>query len=181
MNRKIFENCRLLLASQLFIFSLIFIVITGCYQDHSNTEDKEILTNFEYPPTQLFDSAFLDLAKQKKRGNHINIEKDPFTLNSTQGTYFLNDTKDNISEDNLGNFNVDALKMVGSIQHNTQWWGLIKTPNRAVHTVSVGQPLDHDSYLVTEITSDEIYLLNINSKSFEHSAQVKVLQLNPIK
>ena len=174
-----FENYKLLLVTQVFIFSLIFIVISGCYQDNYKTQDKEALENFEYSPIQSFDPSFLDLPNQMKQHKHVHIERDPFTLNDIQGTHDLNDANKNTHEDNLGIFDIDTLKMVGSIVHNAKWWGLIKTPNRAVHTVSVGRLLDHDFYLVTEITSDEIYLLNIHSKSFDHNTQLKVLELNP--
>ena len=181
MSSKIFKNCKRPFIPKIFIFSLIFTNLSGCFQDNHKIEDDEALANFEYSPKQLFDPAFLNLAKQMKRCKHINIEKDPFTLNGTQGTYFQNDPNENITEDNLGDFDIGTLKMIGSIAQRNQWWGLIKTPNRTVHTVNVGQLLDHDFYLVTEITSDEIYLLNIHLKSFEHSTQVKVLELNSIK
>lgn len=160
-----------------FAFCLIALVMPGCKQNIAE-QVADPIQNFKYVALQPFDVDFFNLPQRMISHAEIKIEKDPFRANNIQIVDGNKPIDDKTNGDNISDFDIDALKMVGSVQYQSQRWGLLEAPNKKVYTLRVGQRIDHDLYLVTEITSEEIYLINIYSKASERNQQVKILALN---
>ncbi len=58
-------------------------------------------------------------------------------------------------------FPLDALGMVGTLEQNEKFWGLIKDPQSIVHRVLVGNYMGQNEGRITEISDSAIYLVEI--------------------
>ncbi len=58
-------------------------------------------------------------------------------------------------------FPLDTLSMVGTLEQNTEQWGLIKDPQNIVHRVQVGHYMGQSEGRIIEIDESAIYLVEI--------------------
>lgn len=61
----------------------------------------------------------------------------------------------------LEDFPLDTLSMVGTLEQNTQRWGLIKDPKDIVHRVQLGHYMGQSEGRIIEINESAIYLVEI--------------------
>ena len=58
-------------------------------------------------------------------------------------------------------FPLDTLSMVGTLEQNTEHWGLIKDPQNIVHRVQVGHYMGQSEGRIIEISESAIHLVEI--------------------
>jgi len=58
-------------------------------------------------------------------------------------------------------FPLDTLSMVGTLEQNSQQWGLIKDPQNIVHRVQVGHYMGQSEGRIIEISESAIHLVEI--------------------
>jgi len=58
-------------------------------------------------------------------------------------------------------FPLDTLSMVGTLEQNSQQWGLIKDPQNIVHRVQVGHYMGQSEGRIVEINESAIHLVEI--------------------
>jgi type IV pilus assembly protein PilP len=58
-------------------------------------------------------------------------------------------------------FPLDTLSMVGTLEQNSQQWGLIKDPQNIVHRVQVGHYMGQNEGRIIEINESAIHLVEI--------------------
>ena len=58
-------------------------------------------------------------------------------------------------------FPLDTLSMVGTLEQDSQQWGLIKDPQNIVHRVQVGHYMGQSEGRIIEISESAIYLVEI--------------------
>ncbi len=58
-------------------------------------------------------------------------------------------------------FPLDTLSMVGTLEQNSQQWGLIKDPKNIVHRVQVGHYMGQSEGRIIEISESAIHLVEI--------------------
>jgi type IV pilus assembly protein PilP len=62
----------------------------------------------------------------------------------------------NRNREELENFELDSLRMVGTLENPDNFWGIVKDPKGTVHRVSVGNYLGVNFGKVTNVTEDRI-------------------------
>jgi len=103
--------------------------------------------------------------------------RDPFTPFYQQRKEEVADVKDtgltkelemeikNRNREELEQFELDSLRMVGTIQNSDENWGVIKDPDGAVHRVKVGNYLGRNIGKIVNIFEDKIELREIVQNS----------------
>lgn len=61
----------------------------------------------------------------------------------------------------LETFPLDTLSMVGTLEQNSNYWGLIKDPQNVVHKVQLGNYIGQNEGRITQISEIKIYLVEI--------------------
>jgi type IV pilus assembly protein PilP len=61
----------------------------------------------------------------------------------------------------LENFPLDALKMVGTLEQGKITYALIKTPDRALYRVKLGNYIGQNFGIITQVTDSEVKLTEI--------------------
>jgi type IV pilus assembly protein PilP len=95
----------------------------------------------------------------------VTDERSPFlpgVVSQVPGTNSLRPDDDRPRE-MLEQFSLDTLRMVGVIESNGKTYGLIKSPGGLVSRVLVGQHLGQNDGKITEISKDEVKLIEIVS------------------
>jgi type IV pilus assembly protein PilP len=64
-------------------------------------------------------------------------------------------------KEELEGYALDTLRMVGTLEQNQARWGLIRTPNGAVHRVMVGNYLGSNDGRIVSISDETIQLIEI--------------------
>ena len=64
-------------------------------------------------------------------------------------------------KEELEGFTLDSLRMVGTLEQNQTRWGLIHSPNGAVHRVMVGNYLGSNDGRIISISDETIQLIEI--------------------
>jgi len=67
----------------------------------------------------------------------------------------------NRNREELESFELDSLRMVGTLENPSNFWGIVKDPKGAVHRVSVGNYLGMNFGKVTVVDEDRIELREI--------------------
>lgn len=67
----------------------------------------------------------------------------------------------NRNREELESFELDSLRMVGTLENPSNFWGIVKDPKGAVHRVSVGNYLGMNFGKVTIVAEDRIELREI--------------------
>ena len=78
----------------------------------------------------------------------------------------------------MSQFNLDTLQMVGSIQVESKFWALIKTPEASIYPVEIGDTISAEQVRVLRIEENVLYLLEPNYDNNNLQQQVKVLQMS---
>lgn len=64
-------------------------------------------------------------------------------------------------KEELEGYALDSLRMVGTLEQNQSKWGLIRTPNGAVHRVMIGNYMGSNDGRIVSITDEAIQLIEI--------------------
>jgi type IV pilus assembly protein PilP len=94
--------------------------------------------------------------------------RDPFVMD-TQSAEFAAGGQDNgpapkpHTKEELEQYSLDSLKMVGTLEQDETTWGLIKAPGGILYRVRVGNYMGTNNGQITRITEDEIELTEIVS------------------
>lgn len=73
----------------------------------------------------------------------------------------LMDEIQNRNREELESFELDSLRMVGTLENPSYFWGIVKDPKGTVHRVGVGNYLGMNFGKVTGLTEDRIELREI--------------------
>lgn len=87
----------------------------------------------------------------------VNLEEDEQTKTS------LLNPDSNRPKEELENFPLDTLSMVGTLEQKDNLWGLIKDPQNVVHRVQVGNYMGKNEGRITVIDESSIHLVEIIS------------------
>ena len=103
--------------------------------------------------------------------------RDPFQLFYQEAPKDIADTKDpglteemeneirNRSREELEQFELDSLRMVGTLEDGNEQWGIIKDPSGTVHRVRVGNYIGKNIGKILNIFEDKIDLREIIKNS----------------
>ena len=63
--------------------------------------------------------------------------------------------------DFLEHYSLDALRMVGSLRHESEFYGLMQTPDGLIHRLAAGDYLGRDHGRVVRISEEEVQLVEL--------------------
>jgi type IV pilus assembly protein PilP len=95
--------------------------------------------------------------------------RDPFVLDTQTVELAAVDASGGIAPDplrrkeELEQYSLDSLKMMGTLEQDGTIWGLVKTPEGTLHRVRSGNYLGQNNGQITRITEDAIELTEIVS------------------
>ena len=93
--------------------------------------------------------------------------RDPFVTDKQSGELPVASKANKLAPDplrrkeELEGYALDTLRMVGTLEQNQARWGLIRTPNGAVHRVMIGNYLGSNDGRIVSISDEEIQLIEI--------------------
>jgi type IV pilus assembly protein PilP len=96
--------------------------------------------------------------------------RDPFVMDAQSAEVAATGADDGIAPDplrrkeELEQYSLDSLKMVGTLEQDEATWGLVKAPGGTLYRVRVGNYMGTNNGQVTRITEDEIELTEIVSE-----------------
>jgi type IV pilus assembly protein PilP len=65
------------------------------------------------------------------------------------------------NREELENFPLDGLRMMGTLEKEEQFWGIVRGPDAIIHRVQVGNYIGQNHGKITNISEDRIELLEI--------------------
>jgi type IV pilus assembly protein PilP len=65
------------------------------------------------------------------------------------------------NREELESYPLDGLRMMGTLEKNEQFWGILRDPDAIIHRVQVGNYIGQNHGKITSITEDRIELLEI--------------------
>jgi len=65
------------------------------------------------------------------------------------------------NREELESYPLDGLRMMGTLEKDTQFWGIVRDPDAIIHRVQVGNYLGQNHGKIVAITEDRIELLEI--------------------
>lgn len=65
------------------------------------------------------------------------------------------------NREELENYPLDGLRMMGTLEKEEQFWGIVRDPDAIIHRVQVGNYLGQNHGKIVAITEDKIQLLEI--------------------
>jgi len=146
----------------LTVCSLLFILSCGYHgvddlEKFVTIEKEEFVTNAEPVP---------EIYKSKRHEYSSKNQRDPFKsvtvlhVHDTSVSFKHQSMQFNKqrTKEPLEKFSLSNLRMVGTIRKKSLVWGLIKTPNNAILSVSVGAYMGKNQGLVVAITEQKITL-----------------------
>lgn len=95
--------------------------------------------------------------------------RDPFVLDTESAETGPSTTEGNIAPDplrrkeELEQYSLDSLRMVGTLQQDDSMWGLVTAPGGTLYRVHTGNYMGQNNGLITHITEDGIDLTEIVS------------------
>ena len=144
-------------------FPILALMLCSCSEDVSDlhnfiAETKASSTGSvkpipQFKPYQNFAYSAGDL--RDPFVPHVEITEDPGVVKNS-----LHPETDRPKQ-HLEIFPLDALSMVGTLEHANESWGLIKDPNNVVNRVKVGNYMGQNEGRIIKITETKIYLVEI--------------------
>jgi type IV pilus assembly protein PilP len=95
--------------------------------------------------------------------------RDPFVMDTQSAEVAAGGSDSGLAPDplrrkeELEQYSLDSLKMVGTLEQKDTTWGLVKAPGGTLYRVRVGNYLGTNNGQITRITEDEIELTEIVS------------------
>lgn len=84
------------------------------------------------------------------------------------------------NREELENFPLDGLRMMGTLEKQEQFWGIVRGPDAIIHRVQVGNYIGQNHGKITNISEDRIEVLEIISDGRggweERSAQIALAE-----
>ena len=84
------------------------------------------------------------------------------------------------NREELENFPLDGLRMMGTLEQSEEFWGIVRGPDAIIHRVQVGNYIGQNHGKITNISEDRIALLEIISDGRggweERSAQIALAE-----
>ncbi len=96
--------------------------------------------------------------------------RNPFQLSQASEAEEMAQTGDGLAPDfnrrkeELEQFPLDSIRMVGTVDMESTVWGLVRTSDKTIHKVKVGNYMGQNHGQVTSITEDKIELTEIIPK-----------------
>jgi type IV pilus assembly protein PilP len=154
---------RLCYAIKLFILSTIVLVLSGCAGDNQDLHRKfeEVRSRpggpiqeipefkstpmFTYPSHLKRRNPFFPYQEQVKQAEQADSERNAPNMNRTK--------------QELENYKLKDIRMVGSLKQNGTIWALIETPDERLHKLTIGSYVGEDYGRVISITEQKIRLI----------------------
>ncbi len=145
------------------ILCLSLLALGGCSQDISDlqtfiaqTKSAHVGSVKPIPQFKPYESFSYSAAELRDPFvATVDLEED-----STTRTSLLNPDSTRPRQP-LEVFPLDTLSMVGTLEQNSQQWGLIKDPQNIVHRVQVGHYMGQSEGRIIEISESAIHLVEI--------------------
>lgn len=67
----------------------------------------------------------------------------------------------NLNREELESYPLDGLRMMGTLEKDDQFWGIVRDPDAIIHRVQVGNYIGQNHGKITAITEDRIEILEI--------------------
>lgn len=148
---------------QATILLLSIILLTACSSDYHDLEQWVAHANQQ--PTKTIQAlpkiasyqAFTYNAQNLRSPFEHNIS---FKKNNSTGSLSLRPNTQRTPE-LLEKYPLDSLSMVGTLSKNNHLWALIKTPDKKIHRIGMGQYLGQNFGQVTQIENTRIKLVEL--------------------
>jgi len=147
---------------KIILFILIMLVLVSCKSDMSDL-DMYFAEIKSIPPKPI--EPLPEINSPEVFKYEAEEMRDPFS-NDLQITDELDDNLKNVVEgegpdllrtkENLENYPLDGLYMVGTYEQNGHYWGLIEDPEGVIHRVSIGEHMGQNYGEIMVINEDQI-------------------------
>ena len=145
------------------VLCLSLLALSGCSQDISDlqtfiaqTKSSHVGSVKPIPQFKPYESFSYSAAELRDPFvATVDLEED-----STTKTSLLNPDSTRPRQP-LEVFPLDTLSMVGTLEQNSQQWGLVKDPQNIVHRVQIGHYMGQNEGRIVEINESAIHLVEI--------------------
>lgn len=155
------------------VVAALSLILTGCVsRDMSDLEQyaQKILSRSggriePLPEIKPYEAYTYQAAQQGKRSPFkLFYEKEPESVADEEGKGLSEEMAREIHHRNreeLEQFELDSLDMVGTLRDNDQLWAIIRDPEGVVHRVTVGNYMGRNIGKITDISENKVELREI--------------------
>jgi type IV pilus assembly protein PilP len=149
------------------LFILACLILAGCASDNMSDLQRYVDTVKQRPPAPI--EPLPDIKPIDTFVFEPADRRDPFVMDAKSEEIAGIGADGGIHPDltrrkeELEQYSLDSLKMVGTLEQDGTTWGLVTAPGGTLHRVRVGNYLGSNNGQITRITEDEIELTEIVS------------------